>query len=249
MSARLFVPDPGGADHGGTARGEGVGERLASGAVLESVEEDESQVRQADALFEAALAERGGGVPQQGLGEGEGSGVTALLEQQRQPDGGVVREAGLGRRAFRFAGQGGEERAQPVRHLRRVLLVHRDEPQQRGTERPRIALVPREVAEQVGVAEGQGPAAPHASVGQGGSPAYLVGRLQGLRPEEPFQGALLGVRALGLLEDAAGGVLGAHAASRPRTAVAGAVSTVRPCCVIAPPSAGNRINLPMAEAT
>ncbi len=186
-------------------------------------------------------------MPQQGFGEGQGAGAAALLEQQRQPDGGVVRETGLGRDTGRLAGQGGEQRAQPVRHVPRVLLVHGGETEQRGTERPRIGLVPREVAAPVGVTECEGPEAPHGPVGQDESAAHLVGRRRRLRPEEPFQGARPGFRAFGLLEDAVRGGLGRHAGSRRRrrTRAGGGVSTSRrvvfPCCVIAPPSGRTRL--------
>ncbi|WP_326737894.1 hypothetical protein [Streptomyces sp. NBC_01022] len=255
VPAGLFVADARCADHGGAVCADGVGECLEAGAVLEAVEEDESEVRQTGALLKASLAEDGGGVPQQGFGDGQASGVAALLEEQRQPDGGVVREAGLRRGAGRIAGQRGEQRAQSVRHVLRVLLVHRDEPEQSGGERPRIGFVPRDVAAPVGVGESQGPEAPHVPVGQDETAAHLVGRRGGLRPEEPLQGGGLGVRAFGLLEDAFRGVLRRHAGNRRprRTLAAGAVPTshrvVFPCCFIAPPSADNRINLPIAAAT
>ncbi len=215
VPAGLFVRCTGCAGHGRTPHGDGFGERREPGPVLEPVEEDEPQVRQADALLGAALADGRDGVPQQDLGHAQDPGVAALLEDDRHPDGGVVCERGRGPGALRRARQRGVERVQYGRHLPGVLLVERAEPEYGPGDRAPVGRAPGGVAEQIGVPEGQDAEAPGAAVGQGDGAEHLVHRPCGLRSGEPLhgvplQGVLLRCRAFDLPEDAVRRLLGPH---------------------------------------
>ncbi len=208
VPAGLFVRVARGAGHGGAPGGDRVVERLPPGAVLEAVEEHETEVRQADALLGAAGGDRSGGMTQQGLGPAQGLGIAALLEDRHHPHARVVRRAGRGGGAVRFARQRGVERAQSGRHLVRVLLADRGEPEQGGGERGPVGPAGRDVAEEVGVAERQDSQAPEVSAGRGDARAHVVGRPSRLRPGEPGHGPGVAVRPLDLPKDAVRRVLG-----------------------------------------